>query len=273
MNEKEIWGSKDRQKTLVLDTTVLIDNPAIISSLTSKENKVVIPLAVIGQLDGLKNNENKEKAEKARKASRAILEAQGRKEIEVVNNFKKGADVLNSSADNKIIGTCLRLKEQGENVIVLTTDVNMEITAKSMGIEAIDSLLTPSKKAALQEFEKLKNKLYIILFIIICTTVLLIGGNMIPAVHELLGREMSYTLFCIGFAGIPVVFIFGFIIQPIILYRYIKKHGISKEIASIVRDDESFRCRHHFDDDDWATNPCDLRYVGPLRDDHELWQK
>lgn len=263
---------KTNKKTYILDTTVLMDNAEIIESL--KGSRIVIPLTVIGQLDGLKNNENKEKAEKARKASRAILEAQGRKEIEVVNNFKKGADVLNNSADNKIIGTCLRLKEQGEDVIVLTTDVNMGIAAKSMGIEAMDSLLTPSKKTALQGYKKLGNKLVAILLTIIGTTVLLVGGNMIPAVQELLGKEMSHILGGIGFVGIPVVIVYAFIIYPIMLYIYAKKHGINKETTSTARDDELFRSRLCDDDDyrhDDYADPCNLLYVDPTG--HPEWRK
>lgn len=118
-------------KTYVLDTTVLINEPDIVSRL---KGKVVVPLVVIGQLDGLKNNEDATKAQKARQASRAILEAQKEGKVRVINNFKKGINVLDSEADNKIIGTCLTLKEQGEDVNLLTTDVNMQITAKSMGV-------------------------------------------------------------------------------------------------------------------------------------------
>jgi len=128
-----------KKKTYVLDTSVLIDNPGIISDL-AKENKVVIPLTVIRQLDGLKNSENEEKAEKARKASRVILKAQEENKVEVLNNFKK-IDALSNEADNKIIGTCLMLKEKEKeskekenNVNLLTTDVNMKIAAQSMGI-------------------------------------------------------------------------------------------------------------------------------------------
>ena len=118
-------------KTYVLDTTVLINNPDIVSRL---KGKVVIPLAVIGQLDGLKNNEDIVVAQRARQASRAILEAQTKGKVEIMNNFKKGIKTLDSEADNKIIGTCLTLKEQGEDVNLLTTDVNMRITARSMGV-------------------------------------------------------------------------------------------------------------------------------------------
>jgi len=118
-------------KTYVLDTTVLINDPDIVTKL---KGKVVIPLAVVGQLDGLKNNENIKVAQRARQASRAILEAQNEGKVKVINNFKKGINVLDSEADNKIIGICLTLKEQGEDVNLLTTDVNMQITARSMGV-------------------------------------------------------------------------------------------------------------------------------------------
>jgi|GEM_PF-1500436 len=118
-------------KTYVLDTTVLINEPDIVTRL---KGRVVIPLVVVGQLDGLKNNENTTVAQRARQASRAILEAQNEGKVKVINNFKKGINVLDSEADNKIIGICLTLKEQGEDVNLLTTDVNMQITARSMGV-------------------------------------------------------------------------------------------------------------------------------------------
>lgn len=124
-----------KRKTYVLDTTVLINDPNIVSKL---KGRAVVPLVVIGQLDGLKNNRDANIAQRARQASRAILEAQEKGKVRVINNFKKGVDVLGSEADNKIIGTCLTLKEQGENVNLLTTDVNMQITARSMGMKTID---------------------------------------------------------------------------------------------------------------------------------------
>jgi len=127
--------SLQKRKTYVFDTTTLINNPDIVFKL---KGRIVVPLVVIGQLDGLKNNNNTATAQRARQASRAILEAQTKKTIEVINNFKKDISVLDSAADNKIIGTCLTLREQGEDVNLLTTDVNMQITARSMGIKAIE---------------------------------------------------------------------------------------------------------------------------------------
>jgi len=134
-----------KRKTYVLDTTVLINDPNIVSKL---KGRAVVPLTVIGQLDGLKNNENTTVALRARQASRAILEAQEKGKVRVINNFKKGVDVLGSEADNKIIGTCLTLKEQGENVNLLTTDVNMQITARSMGMKTIDAYENSRKRKA-----------------------------------------------------------------------------------------------------------------------------
>ncbi|MCX6262839.1 MAG: PIN domain-containing protein [Bacteroidia bacterium] len=124
---------KINKKTYILDTTVLMDNAEIIESL--KGSRIVIPLTVIKQLDGLKKSEDKDKAEKSRKASRIILEAQRENKVEVANNFKN-IDALSSEADNKIIGTCLMLKEKEKesNVNLLTTDVNMKIAAQSVGI-------------------------------------------------------------------------------------------------------------------------------------------
>jgi rRNA maturation endonuclease Nob1 len=136
-NEIFISGKKNEmetnKKTYVLDTTVLMDNAEIIEHL--KDSRIVIPLTVIKQLDGLKKSEDKDKAEKSRKASRIILEAQRENKVEVANNFKN-IDALSSEADNKIIGTCLMLKEKEKegDVNLLTTDVNMKIAAQSVGI-------------------------------------------------------------------------------------------------------------------------------------------
>jgi len=177
-----------KRKTYVLDTTVLINDPNIVSKL---KGRAVVPLVVIGQLDGLKNNRDANIAQRARQASRAILEAQEKGKVRVINNFKKGVDVLGSEADNKIIGTCLTLKEQGENVNLLTTDVNMQITARSMGMKTID---------AYENGRKRKKKIWTViakssLFIFAVSIVCLITCEVYNCKNDILVDYLSLGLF------------------------------------------------------------------------------
>src|SRR5208337_2988273 len=126
---------KQKEKTYIVDTSVLIDDPDLFYKLG--KSQIVVPTAVIRELDGLKNSTVAATASSARKVSRT-LDRLGNKQniasgartsagstVRICNRYQTVND-LASIADNKIIGTALKLHEEtGTLVTVLTTDGNM----------------------------------------------------------------------------------------------------------------------------------------------------
>ena len=236
-------------KTYVLDTTVLINNPDIVSKLNGK---VVVPIAVIGQLDGLKKNENINIAQRARQASRAILEAQTKGKVEIMNNFKKGIKTLDSEADNKIIGTCLTLKEQGEDVNLLTTDVNMQITARSIGVGT-------------EQGERKVNKVSYIFASLI--SVLLISVGILIALGSLIDRNSPLEKFIFSNTNFHFILILMLIFSLIGMFKlfcYLDRKGICND--SNLRSARNSILKRK---SDWypggpdPTMPGDIGYIDP----------
>ena len=132
-------------KTYVLDTTALIYDPDIMFKIG--EADWVIPLAVIREIDGLKNSDKDLVAKAARQIARTLdrLSSYGDltagvklptdKTLRVLAMYES-VDVLASDADNKILGAALSLKNAGEDVTLFTTDTNMRTVARAYGIKA-----------------------------------------------------------------------------------------------------------------------------------------
>ena len=147
-----------KQKTFVVDTSILIREPDIFYKLG--QNTIIVPTAVIRELDGLKNNAVAATASSARKASRTLDNLGSRQNIasgaktsvgsvvRICNRYQT-IDGLSSYADNKIVGTAVKINEESETqVIMLTTDANMRNVARAYGLRAepypllIDDILT-----------------------------------------------------------------------------------------------------------------------------------
>ena len=130
------------RKTFVLDTSVLIHDPTAIFRF--EDNKVVIPLEVLLELDNLKSQYG-------------IVGYNARQVINLLdellenNNFPvEGGElsILSSSLsenkkeknDIKIISRCVDLqKKEKDNVIILVTkDANMRVIARSVGVKVED---------------------------------------------------------------------------------------------------------------------------------------
>lgn len=136
-----------KKKTYVLDTTVLIYDPDIFYKLGDAD--IVIPLAAIKELDGLKNSDSGLVAQAARKVSITIDRISSYSDMTEVggdvssgarifieNNYEK-VEGLESEGDRKIIGTALYLKKKGvENLLLATTDTNMRIVGRTYGLKA-----------------------------------------------------------------------------------------------------------------------------------------
>lgn len=137
-------------KTYVLDTNVILYSPR--SILCFDDCNVVIPEVVLEELDGLKKNTG-ELGANARTAARIIdtLRKKGNlnKGIELPNGGTLRVEMNHHDtkipsywdkmkADNRIIQVCIGLKENGENVYLITKDIFERIKADTVGIKVED---------------------------------------------------------------------------------------------------------------------------------------
>lgn len=139
---------KGKNNTYVLDTSVLITDPDVFSKLG--ESQLIIPTASIKELDGLKKNPDPDepRAKAARKVARILDRLGDYQDISVgaktswgttvkICNRYRLIDDLASNADNRIVGTAIRLRDETQsNVVLLSTDANMRNIARSYGIRA-----------------------------------------------------------------------------------------------------------------------------------------
>jgi len=137
-------------KTFVLDTNVLLHDPDSIFSF--QDNKVVIPMTVVEELDSFKKA-NDERGRSARLISRKLdaLRSKGklsdgvptknggvikiemnRHEVELPVGF------VEQKSDNQILSIALGLKQKGEKVIFITKDINLRIKSEILNIETQD---------------------------------------------------------------------------------------------------------------------------------------
>lgn len=136
-------------KTFVLDTNVLLHNANSIESFA--DNTVVLPMAVIEELDKFKTHSD-ELGRNARTVIRRIdsLRAQGslREGVPMANNgmlkiitsqsMNVETGLLGHITDNRIIRVAFGLHSNGENVIFVSKDINARLKADALGIEAQD---------------------------------------------------------------------------------------------------------------------------------------
>jgi len=137
--------NKEPIKTYVLDTTVLIYDPDVMFK--ASEAEWVIPLAVIREIDGLKNSDKELVAKAARQIARTLdrfgsygdliagVKLPTGRTLRVFTRYES-VDALASDADNKILGAALSLKNAGEDVTLFTTDTNMRTVARAYGLKA-----------------------------------------------------------------------------------------------------------------------------------------
>lgn len=138
-------------KIYVMDTNVLIQDPQAL--LSFEDNQVILPVAVLEELDNLKKAEG-EKGRNARAAIRILeelrlkgnllkgvrLEPHG--SVRVEKNYidvKLPEDLPEEKMDNRILKVCKGLAESsGEQVILVTKDILLRIKAQIIGIRAED---------------------------------------------------------------------------------------------------------------------------------------
>jgi len=154
-----------RTKTYVLDTNVLLHDPQCLFKF--EDNDLVIPIEALEELDSIKMEQSSERGRNARTVHRLLRQLlpnshsmhegvalPGGGSLSVVINRYLGdsrelpqsirelSSVLNlEKKDNRIIAAALYVKERFEPpTILVTKDVNMQLKARALGIEAEDYL-------------------------------------------------------------------------------------------------------------------------------------
>lgn len=115
----------DSNSYVVIDTNILLRDSSILEGF----KKIIMPSAVLEELDGLKNS--KEIGFMAREANRKIEEYKDVIEFEnkdLYDNIPNGWD--KDKRDNKIV-LCAR----DHNAVLISNDINVRIKADSLGIE------------------------------------------------------------------------------------------------------------------------------------------
>ena len=138
------------QKTYILDTNVLIQAPYALQSF--EDNHLVLPLAVLEELDGLKNAEG-ERGANARQVIRYLeslrtagnllegvpLPGSGTLRLEVnCVDVKLPEGFPDHKNDNRILKVCLGLRNGKTPVILVTKDIVVRVKAQMLGIQAED---------------------------------------------------------------------------------------------------------------------------------------
>ena len=137
------------KKTFVLDTNVLLHNAGCVEAFA--DNTVVIPMAVIEELDKFKAH-NDELGRAARQVIRCLdtLRLKGRLgegvalpnggtlRIFIDPRGQPAPDLESGIPDNKIIRVAYALKQTGDRVIFVSKDINARIKSDALGIETMD---------------------------------------------------------------------------------------------------------------------------------------
>lgn len=169
---------KMRRFTYVPDTSVLVSNPKLPYELGLRHKPgachIVIPAAVIRELDGIKKDMKTFKGKAARYVARMLDRFSSYADLIAGVQLSTGGilhtsyeyDYINelaSDADNKIVGTAIKLKrENGGTVIVLTTDGNMRTISRMHGLKgefypfgfASDKTVEAKRRAEIEEVRK-----------------------------------------------------------------------------------------------------------------------
>lgn len=183
-------AKKGEPKTFVLDTNVILHDGTCINQF--KDNDIVIPLAVIEEIDHFKRGSqviNLNAREFARKLDEltgkalfnggiSLGKGKGKVRIAITKGLSDEIrDIFREdTADHRILSTVVELKNKAKDnksVILVTKDVNLRMKAKAIGvlsedyttdrIGSIDELY--SGKGVIEDFDdELLNKIYTLPF-------------------------------------------------------------------------------------------------------------
>ncbi len=136
-------------KNFIIDTNVLIHDVDSIYSFT--DNNVIIPVAVIEELDSLKKSSD-ERGRNARVVTHRLdaLRTRGRlnEGVKLDNGGMLRIDLDRGPvehfqfkldhADNRILSTAVSIQKRNETVVLVTKDINLRIKAEVIGLTAQD---------------------------------------------------------------------------------------------------------------------------------------
>ena len=137
-------------KSYVIDTNILIQAPYACQCF--EENRVILPLVVLEELDGLKKAEG-EKGANARRAIRFLEKLRRKgdllKGVQMGNGgiFRVETNCVNvelpeslqeDKPDNRILKVCKGIREEEKPVVLVTKDLVLRLKAQILGIEAQD---------------------------------------------------------------------------------------------------------------------------------------
>ncbi|MBQ6352235.1 MAG: PhoH family protein, partial [Lentisphaeria bacterium] len=164
-------GGSEAVKTVVLDTNVLLHSSMSMESF--RDNDVVIPMAVIEELDKFKKNSD-ELGRNARAVIRNLdrlrqldpntpgrlargvplehLSGAATGKLYVVTapigtaagavsrqvNSVFGSELDQSSPDNRILRVACDLRDKGRNVVFISKDINLRLKADALGLKVMD---------------------------------------------------------------------------------------------------------------------------------------
>lgn len=137
------------KKIYILDTNVLIHDPY--AFLKFEDNIVILPIAVIEELDNFKNYAD-ERGKNVRIASRELdkLRENGRLDkgvktkdggvikIEMEKDFILPDGFAKNSMDNRILNIAFHYNKKNKNTILVSKDINLRLKAEALGLKAED---------------------------------------------------------------------------------------------------------------------------------------
>ncbi len=162
--QARLAGAASKTKTFVLDTNVLLHDPACIHRFA--EHEVCVPVDVLSELDRFKN-EMTERGANAREVHRALMKIFSAKDASVTDGVKTaGGGKLRvvvydpaiaagmrsllefqrifpgqEKMDHRILACALWMRENSQTpVILVSKDLNMQLKARAMGIDCEDYL-------------------------------------------------------------------------------------------------------------------------------------
>jgi len=151
-------------KAYIVDTCTLMNEPGLISWFDDDKALLVIPLIVLDELDGIKNDEEEERAYKAREAIRLINNYRSYGWLntgEVSHTELLPRDLDPDRNDNKILS--IALKYSVKMPVLLTDDINFGNIAeaqkiKTMTLDSYRSMKENEKKLVDNGAKKSKGK-------------------------------------------------------------------------------------------------------------------
>ena len=138
------------RKSFVLDTNVLIHNPAALESFA--DNEVVIPFEVLEELDEFKKDSSDigrnvrmviRELDKLRVKGRlgegvALNDEGGTLRVDIEDTLIDHPAMMDDTPDNRIISSALRMQIEGRPVVFVSKDINARIKSDSLGITTMD---------------------------------------------------------------------------------------------------------------------------------------